>query len=177
MSSSIPQKARAVRDRLNEDATLRRVTLVALISVVLAVAMAIFAFTQQARAGQLSAEVDQQEASLATSADELHSLRADVSKYEAAYLQSKRLDDREAAVSSRENALTARENEVKAAEAGLDTRQAEVQDRERRAAESLNASDWWVEQVRECLARSGSNRVATVTEGTLLGRDTTCYTQ
>lgn len=177
MSSSIAQRAQVIRARLVEDAAVRWLAIVGTALLLMATVFAILAFTQQSRAASLADELRQKDAALTAAADELDGLREDVAKYEPVYLQSKRLDDRETAVSARENALTAREKEADASEASLTTRETAVQDRERKAAENANASDWWVQEVRECLARSGANRVATVTEGSLVGRDTTCYTQ
>ncbi len=72
--------------------------------------------------------------------------------------------------------LAEREAALEAAEATLAEDKAEVESRESAVFDRESAADWWILQVRECLARSGADRVATVTEGNLIGRDITCYT-
>lgn len=76
---------------------------------------------------------------------------------------------REAAVESAETSLVERE----AAVADVVEREAAVKAREDAAAENARSGDWWIPQVRECLARPGGYRMASATEGSL-GRDVSC---
>lgn len=177
MQIPFTQKLHVARERIVADPVLRWVVIAAISLLLLTVILGALAGYHQARSSALSGELVQKNAALEQVSDEAAALRRKVEQYEPVYLQSKRLDDREATVTAREAAVSDRESKADATKASLDTREAAVQDRERKAAENANATDWWVPQVRECLSRSGDNRVATVTEGRLLGRDTTCYTQ
>jgi septal ring factor EnvC (AmiA/AmiB activator) len=76
-------------------------------------------------------------------------------------------------MSTLQSTLESRETEVTTAEAALAEREAAVKAREDAASANADAVDWWIDEVQECLARPGSYRMATVTEGSI-GPDTSC---
>lgn len=169
--------ARTVQERLKDDAALRWTAIVAAFLLVLVFVCGVLTFVHQARASDVSKQLESTREEAETLKRDSELLKGDVAKYQPAYLQLQRTQSQKTLLDSREADIDDRQAEVEAAEKGLETREASVKAREDAATANANAGDWWVGKVRECLARSASNRVATVTEGSLIGRDTTCYTQ
>lgn len=129
-----------------------------------------------ASASNDDATITDQQGQIKTLSDKVSSLEDDVRIYRPAYDKSKSLDRLAVDLSNREAAVQKRETDADATSKKLDEREAAVQAREAAASANANASDWWVGKVRDCLARSGQSRIATITESSLIGRDSTCYT-
>lgn len=100
-------------------------------------------------------------------------LNGKVSQYKPAFDKANQLKTQESDLSAREAAVSTRETDAAAKEADVASREQAVQAREDAATANRNAGDWWVNGVRECLARPGSYRMASATEGSL-GRDVSC---
>lgn len=80
------------------------------------------------------------------------------------------VEARAAAITDQETAIAAREAELTARDAELTAREQAIKATEEDLASN---TDWWIDRVRECLARPGSYRMASATEGTL-GREVSC---
>lgn len=94
------------------------------------------------------------------------------------------LTEREAEIKREEQSLTSRENDLNVlqdqideAAAEVDAREAAVKKREKAVerAELRNDEDW-IQDVRQCLARDGDYKSASITWTDFSGADFSCYT-
>lgn len=113
---------------------------------------------------------------LAAAQARITELEGTVEQYKPAYLDARKNESKRSELASKESTLAAREKETAEATSKLDEREAAVKAREDAARANANASDWWIDKVRECLARPGQSRIASITESSLIGRDSSCYT-
>ncbi|MEV7692481.1 hypothetical protein AB0N73_04020 [Microbacterium sp. NPDC089189] len=100
-------------------------------------------------------------------------LEAEVERYKPAWIDSQRVEARTKALEIRSADVAQMEADMVTATAELDAREGSLKAREDAIAALANSTDWWIEQIRECLARPGSYRMASATEGAL-GRDVSC---
>lgn len=115
------------------------------------------------QATSLSVQLDDSQSRFAVVERNLSTAKKDLQSYKSQVHQ----------VEAREERVEVREAELATREAAATELETSVKEREDAAAELARSSDWWIEQVRECLARPGSYRMASATEGSL-GRDVSC---
>lgn len=116
--------------------------------------------------------------SIVTLKDNVASLKSDLSSVQDQLTDAqdeltpqRELADREVKVKQGEDDLAAKQDAAAKREADVTARESAVQARE--DAISAKPGDWWAGEVRECLARKGSYRMASVSAGGL-GNNVSC---